>query len=473
MDEGRGRAGSRLFLGTRRHVTWAIDLGSTSIKGCRFDLETESPQLLQESSQDCALLKPRPGWVEHDLAGMATIFSSLLEKIPAGERVGLASAMHALVLLDHKGEPLCDALSWADTRSEAQAVELRRLDPAAYGRTGTPLHSMAWPAKLLWVAQERPDWWARLHRVSDLKSYLWEKATGQIAPMDRSSASGTGLWNLASRSWDEALGQRLGVAPERLPQVSDRHQMDWRGRTLFLGGADGPLGNLGLGAVTEGRVAVSVGTSGAVRRFHSQALPPADGLFLYALDRLGWVEGGAISNGGSVFDWLRKEGPLSVEEMLGVADRVEAGADGLLVHPYFLGERAPFWRSDIKAGIGGRREHHDFAHLVRATLEGVAFCLHRLLGLLGSDEEPLRCTGGMFASPVWCQLLADVTGREVAVGLASEATALGAALLTESEPLARARILPMGRLWEPDVAVHQRYREIYQTWTETDPAIAR
>lgn len=454
-------------------MTWAIDLGSTSIKCCRFDLDEELPVVLQESSFDCPLNRPRPGWVEHDLRAMSSAFEICLEAVPSGGEVGMASAMHALVLLDQQGEPLCDALSWADTRSQAQAVALRSADPEGYSRTGVPLHSMAWPAKLFWLRQERPDWWKRLRRATDLKSYLWEKATGQQAPLDLSSATGTGLWNRGEAVWDPDLCRRLQLEPDVLPRVELDHRLEWRNRTLHLGGADGPLGNLGLGAVCQGCVAISVGTSGAVRRFCSEALEPADGLFLYALDQLGWVEGGAISNGGSVLPWLRQQssnGSPSNEEIMGAIEGVEVGAGGIRVHPYFLGERAPHWRSGVKPAVHGENESHRFSQLARATLEGVAFCLHRLLVLMeSSGPKPVRCTGGMFASPVWCQLLADVTGREIALGFTEEATALGAALLTRPDALQRAKSLPLGASFQPCSRRHRGYREVYQQWLKLDP----
>lgn len=462
-------------------MTWAIDFGSTSVKCCCFDLEPETPQLLHQSSHRCPLLRPRPGWVEHDLDGLTAIFSTLLEAIPEQADVGLASAMHGLVLLDEGGEPLGNAISWADTRSQAQAETLQREDPAAYHRTGVPLHSMAWPAKLLWVADQRRDWWRRLRRVTDLKSYLWERVLGITAPLDRSSASATGLWNSIEQSWDQLLCRRLGLSHHLLPSVENDHRREWQGKTVYLGGADGPLGNLGLGAVDEGQIAVSVGTSGAVRRFHHQSRRPTDGLFLYALDRWGWVEGGAISNGGSVLHWLSEPSSLAPgslghsptpEQLFSAVEQVEVGADGLLIHPYFQGERAPFWRPNVQAAVHGQNARHHLGHVARATLEGVAFCLHRLLTLLEADGQPLRCTGGLFASPVWCQLLADVTGRPLAVSPVSEATALGAALLTLPDPLERARRLPLGPRWLPERDLHQRYRELYVNWLSLDPAVS-
>ena len=449
-------------------MSWALDLGSTSLKCCGFDLGEAAPSVIEEFSLDCPLRQPKAGWVEHDLSGMADRFALLLQRVPKGQTVVMASAMHALVLLDGDGKPLCDALSWADGRSALQAEELQQSDPQAYARTGTPLHPMAWPAKLLWVAQERPQWWARLSRMTDLKSFLWEKVTGQVAPLDRSSATGTGLWNRVRDGWDESLCERLQLNSELLPQVREGHRLVFQGRTLHLGGADGPLANLGVGAVGPGRLALSVGTSGAVRRYLAAPHGVRQGLFLYALGQLGWVEGGAINNGGSVMSWLTDQIKLSVEDLFEAAQTVEPGAEGLRVYPYFLGERAPFWRSDIQARVVGKTDRHTWAHLARATLEGVAFCLQRLIRLMDEtgSSEPLRCTGGMFSSSFWTQLLADVTNREISSSTVDQATALGAALTTQADPLERSLALPLGPLVAPRQA--EVYRNLYDEWQEQE-----
>ncbi len=442
-----------------------IDLGSSAVKGSCFDLTAMSTG--REEAVDCALIHPREGWVEHDLACLEAALRQVLTVAPRGASVGFASAMHALVYLDGRGRPLGDAISWADQRSAEDARWLVSRDPEAAIRTGTPLHPMAWPAKLRWA--RRQDWWPRVARVTDLKSYLWERVVGEVAPLDPSSASGTGLRAVGEAEWDWELLERLEIEASLLPEVRAGHRASWRGLELFLGGADGPLGNLGLGAVVEGRTAVSVGTSGAVRQFRSRPDRVRDGLFLYALDTLGWVEGGAISNGGSVMEWLgEKSGGLDPTEISRCAYAVAAGAGGLRVYPYFQGERAPFWRTGVESLVVG--SYDDFGTLARATLEGVAFCLRRLLDMLGPGEEPLRCTGGMFSSDGWSQLLADVSGRPVGLGAIDQATALGAALLTRPDALELSRGLPLSRVIEPDPAASALYEELYQVWAQGDPA---
>ena len=442
-----------------------LDIGSSTIKACHFDLRQDSPVLRDERSVSCNLLRPREGWAEHDLTAITTAIKTVLEVAPKAATVGWSSAMHGLVFLDHKGRPLTNAISWADTRASEQAEELKEKDPGAYSRTGTPIHPMAWPAKLLWFQQKDKEIWRAAVRVTDLKSYLWEALTGSPAPMDRASASGTGLWNNETEDWDDSLRELCQHL--QLPKVSSDHRLSWQGRDHRLGGADGPLGNLGLGAVGEGRIALSLGTSGAVRLYRKKRKEVTPGLFLYALGELGWVEGGAISNGASVLHWLGKRRPFTPEQILERVSSQPPGANGTTVYPYFSGERAPFWRSEIQPLIC---DEHGFDSLARATLEGVAYCLRRLLDLLGTSDEPVRCTGGLFNSPVWAQLLADVTGRELALGTVEQATALGAALLTQDDALERARRLPLGSSVVPNEKTSETYQGLYLEWLAGDPA---
>jgi len=449
----------------------AIDIGSSAIKGCRFTLHDLSTSRLDHvKSVKCPLERPTAGLAEHNLERCESAVIRLLDEIPVSTPIGFTSAMHALVLLDQKGKPLCDAIAWADLRSTEQARELKAEDSRAHTRTGTPLHPMAWPSKLLWVKQKRPVWWASLARVTDLKAYLLERLLGQPAPLDVSSASATGLWNQIEQQWDQRLMKRLGLESQLLPEVSlDPEAIRWKGRDLHLGGGDGPLGNLGVGAVTAERTAISLGTSGAVRQVEGEkgALSPA--LFRYAIDRSNYVRGGAISNGTSVLDWLQKLQPKPVHAILEEAKKAPPGAEGLTVFPYFSGERAPFWKPEVQSHIVGWAFQHDFSHLARACLEAVAFCLKRLLTELSPPSGPLRCTGGLFASPFWRQLAADVLGYPVAVSPVQEATAFGAAHMTVPNYLERSANLPYGDIVVPKDQETKRYEELYQRWWEMDP----
>jgi gluconokinase len=446
-----------------------IDIGSSALKVCLFDLQPE-PVLVEKWTLPCPLLRPQPNRVEHNLAKIEHCLRSLLGKLPANCHLSFASAMHGLVLMDPDNQPLGDCISWADGRSSYQAAHLKREDPDAHHRTGTPIHPMSWPSKIMWAKEVHSSLWNRVVRVTDLKNYLLERLTGERFPLDLSSASSTGLWNAQEMEWDASLVERLKLDPKLLPEVSvERVTKTWKGHQLCLGAGDGPLANLGVGAVKDGRVALSVGTSGAIRQMESGDRPFKASLFRYALDRDNWVRGGAISNGASVLDWLRQQRDEPPEEILRMASTIAPGADDLRVYPYFSGERAPFWQPDVKSHISGWSFEHNFRHLSCATIEGVAFCLRRLLEQLEPTAQPLRCTGGFFSSPIWRQLIANVTGHAVAMSPITEATALGAALMVTDDYMSVAADLPAGEVVEPEEQQVQVYSEIYEEWLAGEP----
>lgn len=451
-----------------------IDMGSSTVKLCLFEGLDDDPQLVSHHSQACPLVR-HGDEVEHDLKAMSEVLDELLPLAPANAPIGFSSAMHALVLLDSQGRPLANALSWAHKASVEEARQLAERFPQAKERTGTPLHPMAWPAKLLWLKNKRPELWKQIRGLSELKSYLLSEAFGCPVPVDLSNASATGLWDQTRSSWDTELCEFLEVPLEWLPSVESGFTvMEFAGRRVALGGGDGPISNLGVGAVTPGRLALSVGTSAAVRRLSRNLESVPHSLFRYHLDRETFVVGGALSNGTSVLDWLQQNSGRSLSELTNGAWESPEGAKQLLVYPYFSGERAPWWQSDVKSSIVGWSFEHGWGDIARASLEGVAYCIKRVCDdLHGSGDEPVRCTGGLFRDPNWCRLLADVLNRPLALRPLAEAGALGAALATVDNYLDISARFGSGPVFAPDEKRARRYQQHYARWRESEVTARR
>jgi gluconokinase len=212
-----------------------------------------------------------------------------------------------------------------------------------------------------------------------------------------------------------------------------------------MGASDGVLANLSVGAISPGSVAVTVGTSGAVRTVVEHPwTDPQERLFCYALTEKHWVIGGAVNNGGIVFQWLRDHlGETEVataqeldkdsyDLLTNLAQSVPAGAGGLIFHPYLAGERAPIWDANASGSFVGLTLRHTKAHLIRAVLEGIAFNLNLVLQALEDrigKPISIQATGGLAKSCLWRQILADVFAQEIAVPASYESTCLGAAVL--------------------------------------------
>ena len=425
----------------------AVDVGTTSTKAVVFDPDGGRHG---SSEKGYPLLTPSPGQEVQDPSVVTeAALQAIGEAISAGASVaGLAfsSAMHSLVGLDGNDRPVTQLLTWADGRAAEQASRLRAEHPQLHPRTGTPLHPMAPLPKLVWFRENQPEVFARARRWVGIKELIVHRLTGEWV-IDVSCASGTGLMALESLEWDaEALAlagigaeqlSRIVPAKQTLPLLDDGLGLA-QGTPVVVGAGDGPLANLGVGAVRPGVAACSIGTSGALRLMvEHAAVDQSRRLFCYALTEGRWVIGGAINNGGVVLEWaggaLAPElGPHAEGQLLDLAASVPPGSQGLLMLPYLFGERAPHWSGLAGGAYVGLRNFHGRAHLIRAVLEGVCQQLALVLTSLreaGNEVREIRAAGGFARSQLWRQMLTDVLGMAVGFPAGPQGSAFGAALV--------------------------------------------
>jgi gluconokinase len=444
-------------------VVIGADVGTTSAKAVAFDATGAAHGAGQAAYP---LREPRPGRAEQDpeevvAATCAAIRDAAREAEAGGARVvavSLSSAMHGLLGIGGDGAPLTPLLTWADRRAADQADRLRGgpRGPALHRRTGTPVHPMSPLLKLRWLSEREPELFARVPQWGSMKELLLLRLCGELA-VDHGIASGTGLFNLGDGRWDDEALAYAGIDAGRLAEpVAPGTTFALRdgaaaelgvpaGTPIVAGGADGPLANLGVGAIGHGAVACSIGTSGAVRVVSDAPRVDDRGrTFCYVLAPGRWVIGGAVNNGGSVLDWCaqalapelaaeaRAAGRPVAEALLEAAAQAPPGAGGLLMLPYLLGERAPRWSSLPRGVVLGLRQEHRREHLLRAALEGVCLQLAVVLSSLGDagvDVRSIRATGGFARSPLWRRILAGAFGRPVGFADSPEGSALGAAFI--------------------------------------------
>jgi gluconokinase len=311
--------------------------------------------------------------------------------------------------------------------------------------------------KLMWLRHDHAGLFARAARFAGIKEYVFFKLFGRWL-VDHSIASAMGMFNLRLREWDAEALKLAGVAAVKLSEPVPTtyclrgltpplaRQLGLASDTPFVIGAnDGVLSNLGVNAIHRGQIAVTIGTSGAMRAAVGRPYTdPSGRTFCYVLDQDHWVIGGPVNNGGNVLQWVRDElagAEAGVARELGVdpydaltesASRIPAGAEGLLFHPYLAGERAPLWNADLRGSFFGLALHHTKAHMIRAVLEGVIFNLHSILPAVEAMTGPAEhivATGGFAHSALWRQIMADIFNREVVVPQSVESSCLGAAVL--------------------------------------------
>ena len=436
-------------------VVIGIDIGTTSTKAVAFD---PAAKLLCSHSAGYELYEPEPGQaVQHADEIYAAVLECIRETVSGldGRAVSglcFSSAMHSLIGLDPHGVPLTAVLTWADSRAEVQVERLRSgaAGPRLHRRTGTPVHPMSPLAKIVWFREREPELAERVGHWVGIKELVLLRMCGALV-VDLSVASATGLLDIHRLRWDpEALGI-AGLDPEQLSRLVPTATVLPRltneaaravglpvATPVVVGASDGALASLGLGAVSPGVAACSIGTSGALRVVVDRpAVDALAGLFCFVLTEERWVIGGAINNGGVVLDWAGDTlapdlGSEPEQSLLDLAARVPAGSGGLVMLPYLLGERAPHWSAVPRGAYVGLTRAHRREHLVRAALEGVCMQLALVLHAMraaGHEVREIRATGGFARSPLWRQMLADVLGMDIRFPGGHEGSGLGAALL--------------------------------------------
>ncbi len=407
------------------------------------------------------LATPRAGWAEQDpeeiWSAIVRTLADLAAQIPPGGEVsgiGLSSILHSFVGADQSGHSITPSMIWADTRAHAQVRELRqRLDPTAvYRRTGCPMHPMYLPGKISWLRQEQPNVFQNVRIFGSIKDDVIERLTGRRV-VDRSVASGSGLYNFNLRTWDPEILAAIGISPDQLPPIVEPTDVVGglaaeaarvtglpAGTPIVAGAGDGVLSSLGAGAVAPGQMTVMIGTSGAARLPANH--PVVDELartWCYYLAQGTWIAGAAINNGGLACRWVRENltpGPaVSTDEwdfltLEHSARQAPPGAGGLLFLPFLTGERAPFWNASARGVLFGLAQHMGPQHVARATFEGVCFRMRSIVEALDQAAGPTvetRATGGFVRSAFWLQLLTDIIGRPMRLPDAPQASAFGAA----------------------------------------------
>lgn len=440
----------------------AVDVGTSSAKAILF---RAGQGVVAEERAAYATHLPRPGWAEQDadeiLAALVAGVRRLVERsgVAPGEVSGLVldGIWNSLLPLDAAGRPLCRALTWADQRAARQSEALRaELDvEEVRAATGCSLHPMYGLARLRWLREEAPELFRRTDRFATVKEYLLGRLFG-VRAVDRSTASGTGLWSHRTLDWDAGLLALVGTSPARFGECLEptallpglrpelaREMGLAAGTPGVPGAADGAAAHLGAVGMGSDRLSLSVGTSAALRlRLDAPRVARGSEAWCYYLAEGSWLGGGVLHAAGNLLRWLVEDvlgapapgGPAAVDAavdaLMGEAAEVAPGAGGLLFLPLLSGERCPNDRPDLRGTVEGLGFQHGRRHLARALLEGSAYAMHAVYRMLaaGGAPEPV-VTGGILRSPAWLSIVADLFGRRLWLPSIPESAAFGSVLM--------------------------------------------
>ena len=424
---------------TRRRAKFAIlalDIGSSSTRSALFD---EGGRVLPDSHAraEYRIRYTPDGGAELSPDEVRRAVSRCVRQTRRAATADIRAITgcafwHSLLGLDRDGKPSTPIFMWADSRSASDAAELRdEIDERAIQlRTGCMLRAPYWPSTLRWLRRTQSAVFKRTRRWVSPAQWLF----GELFDHDvvsHSMASGTGLYNLAARRWDEQLCEGVGIDPRQLGTISDRGGS--RDVKTFAAIGDGAASNLGSGADQPGFVAVNVGTSAAVRTIELGArtkLPR--GLFRYVVDDERFVVGGATSNGGNLRQWCMRELGFATDgDAEKALSRREAATDALTVLSFWTAERAPTWPDGIGGAITGLTQTTTRDELLRAITVSAYYRLRDILERVEAVSGPAKeviVSGGIRNSPASLRILADVLARDVRVSAEAESSLRGAAV---------------------------------------------
>ncbi len=434
-----------------------IDLGTGS---CKAMIINQELNILGIASSDYG----QTAWKEQDpditLQSMVKTVRLVIEKAGVNPSqcaaLSFSCALHGVMAIDCHGRPLSGVMTWTDDRGLPQSERIKKEDSqnSLYQISGCPVHWMYWPYKVLWLKENQPDIFEKCWKFISVKDYILHKLIGEYV-IDYAVAGGGGFLDVKNLQWSQTILDLTGLLPENLSTLASPHtvfegidadlaqQMGLPTDVkLVLGASDAANSSLGAGAILPEQATCMIGTSAALRVIYPQPLLDSQARsFCYPFDDTHWLVGGALNNGGIILSWLKdtinsafageQTQKFAFEDVFRLAAEVQMGADGLIILPYFAGERSPNWSLNTRAVFYGLTLDHDMRHISRAFLESISFRLRQLTEILKGvniEVNEIRTSGGGTRSHLWMQILADVLGKEISLPETEETSSFGTAL---------------------------------------------
>ncbi|MGO3058134.1 MAG: xylulokinase [Halomonas sp.] len=482
-----------------------VDCGTQSTKVVVVDVERGA--ILGEASRPHRLDEGENGRREQApsewLAALKGAFFSALERAGISAEqvrgIGVSGQQHGMVALDADGAPVYPAKLWCDTETSVQNSELvARLggEAGCLEKLGLVLQTGYTASKIAWLREHQPDAYRRIDSLLLPHDYLNFWLTGERVT-EAGDASGTGYFDTRTRRWQ--LDVFAEIAPELdpqrvLPRLLEAHEpagvvRPLAARELGLGddvvvssgGGDNMLGAIGTGNITPGLITLSLGTSGTVCAYSPEPVICDNAMVAnFCSSTGGWLPLICTMNVTSATTRIRELFGLDLAAFSEQVASAPVGAEGVTVLPFFNGERVPMLPEASADFLGLTSLNTTQANLCRAVVEGATFGLRyglELLGDLTAGASQIRLIGGGANSPIWRQMVADITGTEVICPEITDAAALGAAIqaawcdqrsqgVTLESLCQRMVHLDAQSLAEPNLARVEAYQDVYTRYTQ-------
>jgi gluconokinase len=428
-----------------------LDIGTTSTKGLLFEI---NGSIVNVRSENYQIYYPGHVMVEQDpeevLHAVIKVVYDLVthSRIPSVAVISLVfgGILHSLIPVDKSGNALSRALIWADSRSTEQSEQLRKeMDVEDVKlRTGCTIHPLYFLPRLAWLKIHRNDVLKHTFKIISIKEYIIHKLY-DVFIVDRSIASGTGVWNVRTMNWDSDLLNAVKISSHIFSRIVEptyilkglkhKHASAMgipEGTPSVIGASDGPLAHLGSTGLRDQAMSLTIGSSGALRRsVHEPTILHGREAWCYYLYENNWILGAVTHDAGIVVKWLSDNFLTDTfDDINAWAEKVPAGSEGLLFFPFLGGEKSPHYNPSARGAVIGLSFSHEKKHIIRALMEGISYRLYSNYRMLvPKNDMDLVVTGGILKSPIWMQITADFFGKRLYKPGVVEASAWGAVLL--------------------------------------------
>ena len=433
-----------------------IDIGTTSVKAV---LVSSDGRIIDEVSASHDLISLKTGWAEENALdwwhNTVIVLNRLKERngslFDRAECIGVTGMVPAIVMLDKSGEPIRNTIQQNDARAIEQIDRITRtLDQEQlFDLTGGYTNQQHVLPRMLWVRDNEPEIFSRLHRVLGSYDYIVYKLTGEYS-IEMNWAAESGLFDIRKQVWLTDQMKRFAFDPDWFPAVNPSMQTVGTvtaeaadltglkpGIPVIAGSADHVASTLSAGILEQGDLLIKFGGAGDILFCTDEIRTSRKLFFDYHIVPGKYLINGCMAASGSLVKWylgdiLGNYGGEALKELDEAASKLPPASDGLIILPYFLGEKTPIFDPQARGVMFGLTLSHTRAHIFRACLEAVIYGFKHHIDILqeiGYEPEHIIATNGGSRSKFWCQIAADVLGREIRAYPSHPGSALGVAFL--------------------------------------------
>ena len=443
-----------------------LDIGTSFVKLGLFDINANPIKDYQVKFEHWMTIKSDGTYIFNPKESAELIergIDELLLRSSNFEIIAFSSDTMASTILglDNNNEPLTEVYTYGDTRSYKELSDLKAAinQKKIYDETGCPMHTSYIPARILWLRRTNAEIFKNVRLWTDFSNYLLRRwMNNKNIPLSYSVASWTGIFDRKKLNWNESILKSIELEKNSLPELksydfnlvglNSKYSKRWKNLVdtpFFLPVGDGVSSNLGVGCNSEKKIALSIGTTGALRVVTRKTdLKIPQGLWAYKIDPENSLLGGAFSEGGNVGLWLKKLMNMQINfeeietddlnrELEQLLLRSKPDSHGLTVLPFLAGERAVGWAENATGTLSGIRLSTTQTDIYQAFLESIAYRFglvsRRLMTVLGEECTVIASGGAIKASKYWLQMISNVLGMKVSVSNVEQDTGKGTAIL--------------------------------------------